>query len=390
MNVIEESVNAAFESRQVPLLKRLVEQPSCSREPEDVESAARILDEVADAIGLLVSKHPDPGGRFADHRVYETPAAGEVERCLTLVGHVDTVFPRSMGFFGFRREGDTALGPGVLDMKSGLTSIFMALAALGERDALPLRVVVVSDEEVGSPSSSALYRQLAPRTSAALVFEAGRAEDAIVIARKGTGAFVATVEGRSAHSGLAHADGVNAIAALAHIVPRIEALTDYGRGVTLNVGLIEGGTSTNTVPARARCQIDARFTEPEDGEALEERLRDAVLNAEPPGRLATAKISLEGSFHRPPMVATPASRRLLSRYAHHAAAVGLGSAEAPLQGGGSDANLLAALGVPCIDGLGPEGSGIHGTEERCSLGSLRRRTVALALFLAEWLLRPLP
>ncbi len=382
------SVHARFEPEQIPFLARLVEAPSCTREPEDVEAAALILDAEARDLGLSVERIVDPEGAYADHRVYETAAAADRERCLALVGHVDTVFPRSLGFFGFRREGDDAFGPGVLDMKSGLSSIFFALRATEALASLPVRVIVNCDEEVGSPSSAALLARLATRTSAALVFEAGRAADGIITARKGVGSFTVEVEGRGAHAGLAHERGVNAIAALATLVGRMEALTDYARGVTLNVGLIEGGTSTNTVPDRALARIDARYIQPEDRDAIDVAIREA-LEAPLPGRLAAAKLSLTGRFHRPAMVATEANRALLARYAVHAAGAGLGSSEAPLQGGGSDANLLASSGVPCIDGLGPSGSGVHRVDERCSLSSLRARTVALASFLAELRHRPL-
>ncbi|MCB9596760.1 MAG: M20/M25/M40 family metallo-hydrolase [Sandaracinaceae bacterium] len=378
-----------FEGEQVPLLARLVDAPSCSREASDVEVAATILDGEATRLGLSIERVPDPEGRYADHRVYATEAASGDARALALVGHVDTVFPRSAGFFGFRRDGDDAFGPGVLDMKSGLTSIFTALSTLEDLASFPVRVIVVSDEEVGSPSSRALYDRLAPHVSAALVFEHGRAGDAIVTARKGTAAFGIRATGRAAHAGLAHADGVNAIAALAALVGRVEALTDYARGVTYNVGLIEGGTSTNTVPEHASCRVDGRFARPEDGAELERALEEVVATPLE-GRLAAATFALEGGVNRPSMPATDANRALLARYAPHAAAAGLGSGEAPLQGGGSDANLLAAQGVPCVDGLGPAGSGAHQTSERCSLASLQARTVALAGFLADVARSPLP
>ena len=380
-------VTAAFEPDQVPFLGRLVDAASCTREPEDVEAAARILDDEATRLGLRVERVPDPDGVYADHRVYETEAAVG-RRCAALVGHIDTVFPRSLGFLGFRREGDDAFGPGVLDMKSGLSSIFFALRATPDLDSLPIRVIVTSDEEVGSPSSAPLFARLAPLTSAALVFEAGRAEDAIITSRKGVGGFRIEAEGRAAHAGLAHDQGVNAIAALAVAVGRIEALTDYARGITLNVGLVEGGTSTNTVPAHAHAEVDARYVRPEDRDTIESALTEA-LAAPLPGRLGDARLTLSGRFHRPAMVPTDDNRALLARYATHAAAAGLGSAEAPLQGGGSDANLLAAHGVPCVDGLGPAGSGVHRVDERCSLPSLRARTIALANFVAELGRRPL-
>lgn len=377
-----------FEDAQVPFLRRLVEQPSCSREPEDVELAARILDDFADELGLVQHTHVDPEGFFAAHRVYETPDLPDDARTLALVGHVDTVFPRSMGFFGFERDDDVARGPGVLDMKSGLSSILFALAAIRATehdlyDRLRLRVVIVTDEEVGSPSSRPLLEALAPALTGALVFEKGRAEDRLVTRRKGTGTFMVTATGRGAHAGLAHERGINAIEALAFCIPRVERLTDYERGVTINVGLVEGGTSKNTVPEQASCTIDARFERPEDGPRIEARLRETVEGTPLPDHLAGARLELAGGFHRPPMVATDASRDLMRRYAVHAAAVGLSDGEAPLQGGGSDANLLSAAGVPCIDGLGPWGEGAHRTSEWCSLDSLRRRTDALARFLVR-------
>lgn len=382
------AVEERFEREQVAFLAELVSQPSCTREPEDVEAAARLVDARAHALGLTQHTHVDPDGHWAPHRVYETPAVGARTRCLALIGHVDTVFPRAMGFLGFERDEDVARGPGVLDMKSGLSAMLFALDAVRSTAPdffaeLPVRVIVVSDEEVGSPSSSRLYAKLAPLISEALVFECGRAEDGIVTSRKGGGRYVIEATGRGAHAGLSHDEGVNAIAALAHVIEPIEALTDYARGVTLNVGLIAGGTSTNTVPERARLEVDGRVIDPAHAVEIDAKIREIVARPGLPARLADARLTVEGGFHRPPMVATDANRALMRRYAAQAEAVGLGAPEAPLQGGGSDANLLAAAGVPCIDGLGPWGQGAHRTSEWCSLDSLRRRTEALARFLAR-------
>jgi glutamate carboxypeptidase len=388
---VREAVRASFESAQVPFLAALVEQPSCTREPDDVEAASAIVDAMAAQVGLSRRVVPDPGGTFAAHRVYSTPRADEGARCIALVGHVDTVFPRAMGFRGFVRDGDVARGPGVLDMKSGLSEILFALAAV--RNAAPdaferlaVRFVCVTDEEVGSPSSAALYRELAPSLDAALVFEAGRAGDRIVTQRKGGAVFVIEARGKAAHAGNRHAEGVSAIHGLTFVVQRLEALTDYERGLTLNVGLIEGGTAKNTVPDRARCELDARFVRREDGPWLEAEI--ARIAADPfaastgvPEKLRALVFTAEGRVTRPPMEATDASRALRAAYERHASAVGLGAGEAPLQGGGSDANLLSALGVPSIDGLGPYGQHFHEPGEWCSLESLRRRTEALASYL---------
>lgn len=377
----------------MPFFARLVEQPSCTREPEDVEAAARILDQAARALDLAIEVHPDPEGRYAAHRVYRTPATAEGDRAIALVGHVDTVFPRAMGFFGFAREGDRVRGPGVLDMKSGLSAILFALSAIRAADPdawsrLRARVVCVSDEEVGSPSSRGLFAALAPRTEGALVFEAGRREDRIVTRRRGGGLWTLVAHGRASHAGAAHAKGISAIHAMSLVVPRLEAITDLARGLTVNVGLFHGGSAKNTVPERAEIGIDARFQTAHDAAELEARLRAIVAApfeglAGVPEKLGQIRFELAGGVTRPPMEATDATQALRARYERFAAACGLGVGEAPLQGGGSDANLLAAAGVPAIDGLGPWGEHFHETGEWSSLESLRGRTEALALFLVD-------
>jgi glutamate carboxypeptidase len=394
-------VREAFEAEQVPLLRRLVDQPSHTEARDDVEAAARILDEEARALGLLVERVPDAAGAFADHRVYRTPATGDDDITLALVGHVDTVYPRSMGFLRMTRDdgpqgpatGDVVRGPGVLDMKSGLTAMLFALRAVRSAEPelwarLRVRLVCVSDEEVGSPSSAALYERLAPRLSAGLVFESGRIGDRIVTCRAGSARFEFVVHGRAAHAGNEHAKGINAIAVLARLVIGAEAITDYARGITVNVGIAAGGTAKNTVPEHARCVIDSRFLTVADAHEVVARMRR--LAADPfgdevgvPERLRQARVELLGGISRPPMEVIEGTQALRGRYEAHAAAAGLQIGEAPRQGGGSDANLLAALGVPCIDGLGPAGEHFHNPKEWSSLASLCRRTQALACLLAQ-------
>ncbi len=393
-------VDEAFEREQVPWFRRLVEQPSHTYAREDVEAAAVLIDSKAAALGLACTKIPDAHGKFADHRVYATPPAAAGAKSLALVGHVDTVFPRSLGFLHYSRDtdaagnpGDIVRGPGVLDMKSGLSAMFFALQALekvfpGTLARLPLRLIVVSDEEVGSPSSRRLYQELAPSLVGALVFEAGRDEDKIVVARKGGGMFTVKATGRAAHAGNDHAAGVNAIHALTYLVHKVEALTDYAGGVTANVGLISGGTAKNTVPEQAQMTIDTRFVTTASADEVVAKI-EAML-ADPfagcsgfPERLRRTKFVLEGGVTRPPMEPTPGNEALRKAYEAHALATGLKGGAAPLQGGGSDANILAGLGVPCIDGLGPYGKFFHRVQEWSSLTSLRQRTQALASFLAQ-------
>jgi len=397
---LDDAVDAAFEARQLPFFERLVETPSHTYAREDVERAAALVDELAAEVGLRTERVPDPQGRFADHRVHASPAAAGDRPALALVGHVDTVFPRAMGFLHMRRgegdEADRVFGPGTLDMKSGLSCILFGLRAARTvvpdlLETLAVRFVCNTDEEVGSPSSAPLLRRLAAHTTRALVFEGGRDGDRIITRRKGGGSFFVEVEGVSAHAGNEHEKGVSAILALSLLVPVIESWTNYERGTTLNVGLIEGGTAKNTVPDHARCVVDARFTSLDEARAVEAKMQaladDPFAGRAVPERIRAARVRVGGGVTRPPMEATERTQALRRDYEACAAAVGLGTGEAPLQGGGSDANLLAAEGVPVIDGLGPWGRYFHNPREFSSLKSLRRRTKALARFLAAERLR---
>ena len=387
-------VESAFESHQLPFFQRLIERASHTYSKAEVEAAAAEIDARMEAIGWRRELRPDAEGRFADHRIFSAPQADASAERLALVGHIDTVFPRSMGFLKFERDGDVARGPGVLDMKSGLCTVIFALEALAAEApelaaSLPVLFILNSEEEVGSPSSRALFAELAPGLRGAMVFEGGRKHDQIITRRKGGGMFTFEFRGRAAHAGNHHAQGINAIHALSLVIPRIEALTDYARGVTVNVGLIEGGTAKNTVPDYAKCVVDTRFERVADADALVRELE--AIAADPfaglegiPERLREATLTLGGGVTRPPMEASAQSQALRRAYERHAVPAGLQHGEAPLQGGGSDANLLAAHGVPSIDGLGPFGEHFHKVEEWSSLDSQKRRTIALATFLAEY------
>jgi glutamate carboxypeptidase len=322
--------------------------------------------------------------RFADHLVFRSRAQAANKDAVALVGHLDTVFPPGT-FEGYRQSGVYACGPGVLDMKGGLVVIAFAIQALaatrGLDNVAPLRVVIVSDEEVGSPEGQSVIEAAARGASASLVFEAGRAHDAIVTRRKGTGAVTALVSGRAAHAGNNHRDGANALWALARFIEGVQGLTRYDEGVTVNVGRAAGGETTNTVPDRAEAQVDLRFTTRASADALIASIRrvaDEVALS-----LPGTGIELQGGVQRLPLERTEASSRLLAEYAECARAHGLGDAEAALVGGGSDASTTSALGIPSIDGLGPRGSGFHTKDERIEVASLVPKAQALARFLAQ-------
>lgn len=376
------SIATRRSAETLALLQRWVEQDSYTGAVDDVNRMGALLRE-AFALPELVCE-ARAGNGFGDHLCFRTRAWDQApERRLLLVGHHDTVFPPGT-FRGWHEDGDRVRGPGVLDMKGGIVTVHAALAALSEAglsSELALAFVSVADEEVGSPDSRLFTREWARGAKAALVFEAGRPTDAIITERKGTGLVKVTARGKASHAGNAHAEGVNAIWALARFVDAAQSLTDYARGVTLNVGTISGGTSKNTVPEHAECVLDFRMVQRADADHVMSELEAAAARI---ARDSGAQLELEGGIRRPPLEKSEASRALCLRYGAHARAEGLGDAESPLLGGGSDANDVAALGIPVIDGLGPRGRGFHTHEEHIETPTVLLRTRALIRFLCDW------
>ena len=366
----------------------LVEINSYTENPEGGRQVGALLRGLfaRDGVEALVR----PSERFADHLVFRSRPSLPNRGAVALVGHLDTVFPPGT-FEGYRVDETTARGPGVLDMKGGLVVMAFALRAIAATAGLdaivPVRVVVVSDEEVGSPEGQGVIAASISGASACLVFEAGRAADAVITRRKGTGGIIAIAHGRAAHAGNAHQEGANALWALARFVDLAQRLTDYDRGVTVNVGRLNGGHSKNTVPDRAEAQVDLRFETRMDGEDLVASLRRAAEEAA--AGVPGTRVELIGGIARPPLERTDASAALCAEYGACARAHGLGSEEAGLIGGGSDASTAAALGIPAIDGLGPRGTGFHTKDERIELASLVPKAQALARFLVQRSLDPL-
>lgn len=360
-------------------LRALVEVNSFTDAPEGGARVGTMLAEAIAAIpGMTVEARPS--SRYAPHLVaWSSAAASGPAGCTALVGHLDTVFPPGT-FEGYRESGDIARGPGVLDMKGGLCVVLEALGALagaGLLSAIPVRLIIVSDEEVGSPEGRPLIQAELRGAAAALVFEAGRKGDAIITARKGTGGLTAVAAGKAAHAGNSHVNGANAIWALARFIDGAQQLTDYGRGITVNVGKVSGGQGKNTVPDRAEALVDMRFERLADAEATLARLREIAVAAGVPGTTVT----LEGGVARTPLERTDANVALYRAYAGCARAEGLGDGEAALIGGGSDASSTAAIGIASIDGLGPRGTGFHTKEELIEVSTLIPKAGALARFL---------
>ncbi len=357
-------------------LAELVGINSFTENTDGGRSVATMLEEVF-TVDTLEKKRIS-STKFADHLVFRSEGQ-RTSQPIALVGHLDTVFPPGT-FEGFTRDGDLARGPGVLDMKGGLVVVAWALKALAQIGALPsLRVVIVADEEVGSPEGQGIIRDAIAGAASALVFEAGRKSDLIITRRKGPGAVTITANGKAAHAGANHKDGVNAIWALAKVIDRVQALTDYDRGVTVNVGKVSGGTSKNTVPDEASALFDLRFETAADADAIVAKIRAIAAASGVPG----AKVTVEGGILRFPMERGDASAKLMAGYAACAVASGLGGGEAALIGGGSDASTSSAMGIASIDGLGPRGIGFHTKDEQIELATLVAKAQALARFLAS-------
>jgi glutamate carboxypeptidase len=357
-------------------LERLVNIDCGSYTPDGVN---RIADHVADALsdlGATVERtHHEPVGdepRLGDLVVGRLDGDGPR---LLLIGHMDTVFdPGTVAQRPYRSEGRRALGPGVTDMKAGLLAGIHAIATLQETGERPAVTFVANpDEEIGSRFSSPVIRALAPEHDAVLVLECARANGDVVSARKGIADYHVTITGRAAHAGVEPEKGRSAILEAAHQVLALHALNGRWPTVTVNAGVIQGGTRPNVVPERCELQVDLRAATAEavDAAAAEiERLARAPT-------VPDVRLALSRTAGHPPMEKTGASARLVALAVRIAGELGF-----PLQdaatGGASDANTTAALGIPTLDGLGPVGGDDHSVDEWLDLDSVVPRTVLLA------------
>ena len=291
---------------------------------------------------------------------------GEDDPGVLVLSHLDTVHPTgTIARNPIRVEGDQAFGPGIYDMKGGAfiaLSAIRSLIAAGQQTPLPIRFLVVSDEEVGSPTSRPHIEAAAANAAHVLVTEPARDGGKIVTARKGSGRLVMHTNGVPSHSGTRHQDGASAILEMARLIVAIEAMTDYDRGVTLNVGLISGGTGVNVISERCTAEIDLRFVHPEDGSATIERIR-GLQSSNP-----RVRIELEGGLNRPPYRKSNSVTALYEHARQLAEEIGFDLVDT-FTGGGSDGNFTASI-APTLDGLGVDGAGAHTLEEHLLVSSL--------------------
>ena len=376
-----ETLRAYFEDAREDVLvfiRWLVEQESMSRVADaNTRLANNLAEKLADE-GARVDLFTDASFGTTLRARYDVTGPSEPEpaqKRLLVVGHIDTVWPiGTLSARPFRIEGDRAYGPGIFDMKSGVGIAAFAMRAirnLGHTSRRPVTLLMSCDEETGSHFSRELIEDEARRSMAALVLEPPIPGGKVKTGRKGVGEFELIIKGRPAHAGNDPRAGVSAITELAHQTLAINAMTDYDRGTTLNVGVVKGGVLSNVIAAEARASIDMRYAEIEEGERI---LREmAALKPVADG----ARIEVKGGINRPPLVRTPEIAALYEHARRLSGEIGFELGEGAV-GGGSDGNFIAALGVPVLDGLGVDGAGAHAEHEHIIISDIPRRAALLA------------
>lgn len=362
----------------VNFLKDLVE---CESPSDDAAAVNRFVDLVAARVDGLARVKTFPGGSFGRNLLltFDLPGPRKKKPGRILgVGHSDTVWPLGTLKTMPWREADGRLwGPGVLDMKSGLAFFLSAMKLLQALDLPVSRQValwIVSDEEVGSEVSRPLTENLAKESSAVLVAEPGTGlAGKLKTARKGVGDYTVTVRGKASHAGVDFAAGASAIVELARQVEKIAGFTNLPKGLTVNPGVIAGGTRTNVIAAEARVEVDIRIAKMADYAGLDRKFQRL--------KAVDKRCSLEvtGGLNRPPMERTKGVAALF-KAASELAGKHLGlKLEESATGGGSDGNFTAGLGVPTLDGIGGVGEGAHAANESILVDRIADRTALLAL-----------
>lgn len=286
-----------------------------------------------------------------------------------LLGHTDTVWTAGeVAKRPFKIENGRATGPGVFDMKAGILLMWMAMRALKAR---PVTILLNSDEEIGSSSSRSLIESEASQCRAVLVLEPSLPGGALKTARKGVGRFTVKAIGRAAHAGVDPGKGVNAVEEISRQILKLQQMTDSTRKTTVTVGIVQGGTRPNVVPAEAAAEVDVRIASIEEAGRIAAMIK--ALSPELPG----ARLEIRGGINRPPMERNTETDHLFRAAREIAAEFGLDLKEGST-GGASDGNFTSAIGIPTLDGLGAVGGGAHAIDEWIEIDSLPQRATLLA------------
>ena len=367
------AVRSELEPRRqemIDLLGRLVGIESPSDDAAALERLASELETLFGQFGAIE--------RVGTHRRLSVDGG---EAHAVALCHYDTVWPLgTLRRIPFSVDADgIARGPGCFDMKGGIVVLYFALQAVRAQGLKPrhrLEVLFTSDEEVGSPSSRALIEESARDAALAYVLESPLPGGTLKTARKGTGDYFVKITGRAAHAGVEPQKGISAVSELAHQIVALHELNDFSVGTTVNVGVVHGGTRPNVVAAEAEAEVDVRV----QTLAEADRIDAAIRGLQP--KLPGAQLQIDGGLNRPPMERSPAMAALFEKARANAAAMGVELREGST-GGGSDGNFTAAMGIPTLDGLGPEGEGAHAAHEHVITESFPRRAALLAGLLID-------
>jgi glutamate carboxypeptidase len=292
-----------------------------------------------------------------------------------LIGHADTVWPiGTLQEMPWSIDGDVIRGPGVYDMKSGIVMMQLALRVLSEmglKPALKPVVMITTDEETGSSDSWVVIEEMARKVNRVYVPEPSLGfEGDLKTRRKGSGRYTIRVKGREAHSGIEPEKGVNAIVEMAHVIRKLHDMNDYSNGISLNTGLVSGGSAVNIVPGECVIELDVRVLESEDGVQIDKK----ITGLKP--ELSGAEIQIEGGMRRPPLVQNERNLALWNLAKECAEDLGISIGQG-LSGGGSDGSITSQYAAT-IDGLGPVGEGAHSRKEKILIGKTIERTALLA------------
>ena len=353
-----------------------IESPTDNKAAVD-RAVEYVADYVAPFAEVKLRRQRDYGNHLRVE--FNLPGRRKTSQVLGL-GHLDTVWPiGTIERMPFKRAEERLWGPGVFDMKSGVAFFIFAAETLRELDiAVPHRFVMQlnSDEEIGSPTSRPFTEAEAKKSKAVLVAEPSAGLDGRAkTARKGGGTYTLRVEGRAAHSGLDFSSGVSAVLELSRQLLKIAEWTDLEKGVTVNPGVIQGGTRSNVVPETAWAEVDVRAPSPADARQIERKFR----SLKPIDR--RTRLTLEGGIGRPPLVRSRSVLKLYRQARKLAAEMGVELGEAQV-GGGSDGNFTAAMGIPTLDGMGGVGEGAHSVNESILVNRMADRTALLAKLIA--------
>lgn len=379
-SLIEEHF-AAAQGDVIALARTLVEIESPSGDVEGSRAAVALLESIAQTIPAVSSiERITAANNFGEHLRVRAFVEGQAQNGILILGHTDTVHPRgSLAARPWREEDGRLYGPGVFDMKASCAVAFETLRAcstLGVEMRRPVTLLFTCDEESGSTCGGrALVEEEARRAEYVLVLEPPAPGGRAKTARKGTGSYSLTVEGRAAHAGLEPEKGVSALLELAKQIVRLHELNDPARGTTVCVGVASGGTHSNVVPAEARAEIDVRFSTLTEGQRIDALVRGAKPFDE------RAKVRVEGGVNRPPLERSENVVALYEAARRCASSFGFDLGETSV-GGASDGNFAAAVGAAVLDGLGVEGDGAHAVHEHIIAADIVRRGALLTALLA--------